>query len=211
MVQPKFGYYKRAFIYGLKQAARVWNQVIHKVFIEGGFEANNEDPCLYILIFVDDIAVVCKPEDMLYVERILSADFEIENLGIWDGNFEICQSGYIKKIASIFRLENAKSVGTPLSVSYYRNQNERKELLSDSTLTVLGNKYETGHCSKCKYFEPTSIKSEDDWIQLKNIVRYLMGSVNMKLSNVHGENENQNLVGYADAIHANRTVVKFSS
>lgn len=218
-------------IYGLKQAARVWNQAIHKVFIDGGFEANKEDPCLYmkrmddghwcyILIYVDDMAVACKPEDMSYVEQILSAHFEIENLGPikeflgmkitrdGDGNFEICHSGYIKKIASIFGLENAKSVGTPLSVSYYRNQNEQKECLPDNTdyQKLIGHLLFLAINSRPDIAASISIlgrrvssPSQDDWTQLKNVVRYLMGSVNMKLKLSDVQGEKKNLVGYADA------------
>lgn len=34
-------------LYGLKQAARTWNQAIHKVLVLGKFVQSTSDPCLY--------------------------------------------------------------------------------------------------------------------------------------------------------------------
>lgn len=66
--------------YGFKQAARSWNEVVHKILIEGGFQQSKEDQCLYskflnnnwcyILIYVDDIVVVGKMQQQ--IQHILS-------------------------------------------------------------------------------------------------------------------------------------------
>lgn len=55
-------------IYGLKQAAKMWNDEIHNALIEFSFTQSKADDCLYskqvndewcfILIYVDDILVV---------------------------------------------------------------------------------------------------------------------------------------------------------
>ena len=60
-------------LYGLKQAARIWNQQINSVFQELGFLRSKADPCLYVrrsggltifvLIYVDDIIVVYRTQE----------------------------------------------------------------------------------------------------------------------------------------------------
>lgn len=52
-------------LYGLKQAAKVWNEALHEVLMECGCSQSSDDPCLYsltdvchILIHVDDLLVV---------------------------------------------------------------------------------------------------------------------------------------------------------
>lgn len=231
-------------IYGLKQAARVWNQAINKVLLEGGFQPSKEDPCLYmkcfddgnwcyILIFVDDLIVACKIlHAFTYVKSILSKYFELENLGSIkeylgmeitrdeDGNFEICQSGYIKKIALTFGLENAKSVTTPLQVGYYRNQTGDEELLPENNnyrklighlLYLSVNTRPDITASVCILAQKVSSPTQDDWNYLKHVVKYLVGTIAMKLklSNVRGGE--QKLFGYADADFAEDRITRKSN
>lgn len=62
-------------LYGLKQAARDWNQLLKKKILGWGFVQSLADPCLFthnerrvnILIYVDDIAVAAKKKDEILV------------------------------------------------------------------------------------------------------------------------------------------------
>lgn len=131
-------------IYGLKQAAKAWNDAIHGVLINAGFAQSKNDQCLYskfidnnwcyVLIYVDDITVACKTKEQIAaIESILSSKFEMQNLGKIKhylgievtqddaGNFELCQSSYIEQIASKFGLQDAKEAKTPMDVSYYKS------------------------------------------------------------------------------------------
>lgn len=58
-------------LYGLKQAAKVWNETINGILKELGFKQSYTDPCLYVkvfrngvriylLIYVDDMYVACE-------------------------------------------------------------------------------------------------------------------------------------------------------
>ena len=69
-------------IYGLKQAAHVWNQTLHDVLRKGGFKQSNADPCLYtkynneeglvyILIYVDDILVASQKESNIVRKTVI--------------------------------------------------------------------------------------------------------------------------------------------
>lgn len=79
-------------LYGLKQAAKVWNDKIHKVLEEYGFNQSETDPCLYIkviddvwiylIIYVDDIIIRSKEEKLINdVMDMLRRSFDIVNLG----------------------------------------------------------------------------------------------------------------------------------
>lgn len=56
-------------IYGLKQAARSWNNTLHNILIQAKFQQSYNDPCLYsgmisgsfcyIIVYVDDLIVAC--------------------------------------------------------------------------------------------------------------------------------------------------------
>lgn len=46
-------------LYGLKQAARVWNEVLHKVLIECGCNQSTDDPCLYTRSFEGEVFGSC--------------------------------------------------------------------------------------------------------------------------------------------------------
>lgn len=131
-------------IYGLKQAARSWNTVLHKVLTEAGFKQSYNDPCLYskkidgtlcyINIYVDDLIVVCQTvRQMKEIESIFKPHFEMQDLGVINhylgmevskdnhGNFELNQSAYIMRIASDFGLRDAKPAKTPMEVSYRKS------------------------------------------------------------------------------------------
>ena len=75
-------------IYGLKQAARVWNMKIDDVLKTMGFIQSMADPCLYIrkkagksifvLIYVHDVIVICNTEEEFSeVVHVLTLHFTI--------------------------------------------------------------------------------------------------------------------------------------
>lgn len=128
-------------LYGLKQSARVLNQAIHRVLIEAKCVQSQNDPCLYklnvkskfcyILIYVDDLLVASKHQELLVeCEQILASQFKIKNLGEARhylgmqidkdslGNFTINQSAYIMSVIEEFGLTNAKTSNVPIEVSY---------------------------------------------------------------------------------------------
>lgn len=146
----------RKSIYGLKQAARAWNEAIHNVLANEEFTQSKVDQCLYskqidgdwcyILIYVDDVIVACKSvKQSTEIENILSSKFEMQNLGNVkqylgieitrnaDGIFELCQAKYIDQIVSSFGLKDAKGVNTPLDVGYYASSSAFSTKLLDNS------------------------------------------------------------------------------
>lgn len=216
-------------LYGLKQAARSWNEAIHKVLIDADFQQSKEDHCLYsryigecwcyVLIYVDDLVIVWKFESQIqYIEKMLSTHFEIKNLGPikqylgmqvtqdGDGNSEVCQSNYINRMASIFGLQDAKPAKTPMEVGY--GKNDKMTLLGDNTkyqklighlLYVSVNSRPDVAAGVSILAQRVSSPTQEDWDQLKRVVKYMKSTAQfkLKLSNIKGGD--QQLIGYADA------------
>lgn len=120
-------------LYGLKQAAHVWNATMKKVLLSLGFKQSDSDACLfakqldngewiYLLIYVDDIVVVSGDErQMDLLENQLSKHFEISSLGpisqflgikvekSSDGFYSLSQKAFINEIAERHGLDKAKT------------------------------------------------------------------------------------------------------
>lgn len=133
-------------LYGLKQAARIWNTTISELLKGLGFDQSRSDPCLfikrspgggfvYLMLHVDDMIVAGMTE-----KEIDAVEFELSSLGeishflgiriTKDTNGFYCldQENYIKKVASRFGLEHAKGSSVPIDVGYFRSREGRKEL-----------------------------------------------------------------------------------
>lgn len=129
-------------LYGLKQAAHVWNQQLHKVLVEAGFSQSKADNCLYtkhkdgkavyLLIHVDDIIATSDSKEALESTRIkIGRHFELKDLGgakqylgidieRIDGEIFISQKTYINSIVEEAGLENAKESKFPLDTGYFK-------------------------------------------------------------------------------------------
>ena len=77
-------------IYGLKLAARVWNQKIQAFLMKIGFVRSTANPCLYvdtkqniyITPWLDDLLIAGKNgRDIANVKAQLAVKFEMKNLG----------------------------------------------------------------------------------------------------------------------------------
>lgn len=139
-------------LYGLKQAARIWNTTISELLKGLGFDQSRSDPCLfikrspgggfvYLMLHVDDMIVAGMTEKEIdAVEFELRKKITLSSLGeighflgiriTKDKNGFYCldQENYIKKVASRFGLEHAKGSSVPIDVGYFRSREGSKEL-----------------------------------------------------------------------------------
>lgn len=130
-------------LYGLKQAAKVWNEKLHETLINAGCIQNQADKCLYtaqsqeavcyILTHVDDIIIADNNNNFadMIIEK-LKRKFIIKELGNVnhylgidikkdaEGNFEISQPNYIDKIVEEAKLQDARNSRTPINTGYYK-------------------------------------------------------------------------------------------
>ena len=78
-------------LYGLKQAARDWNQLCARHLIKMGFVQSESDPCLFqhpqrniiVLVYVDDIPIAAQRNtgDIAWFKKEFQARFKIKDLG----------------------------------------------------------------------------------------------------------------------------------
>ena len=129
-------------IYGLKQAARCWNDVLHEYLLSDGYKRSDADPCVYtkiikkngrnvimlIAVYVDDTILASNDKDVLSTEKEkLSERFEMDDRGEIhyllgmriqrDRNSKILtidQSLYLEKVLDRFGMLNCNPVSTPL-------------------------------------------------------------------------------------------------
>lgn len=131
-------------IYGLKQAAKLWNNTIDDLLKQLGFKAGEMDSCLYykdekekmyVLVYVDDILIACKNLDLIKeVEHEIKTRYNIDCLGNikyylgieiikdYKGIYHLHQKSYIMKILKLYNMETAKSSRIPMDVNYFKNE-----------------------------------------------------------------------------------------
>ena len=132
----------RKSLYGLKQAPRQWYAKIHEYLInELNFSGSANDPCLYvrkttpgtliIALYVDDLLIVGDSKDEIAtLKGELSKRFEMKDLGpvtvmlgieitrdrasrkLW-----ITQREYTSEVLKRFRMEDTRTVSTPMDKS----------------------------------------------------------------------------------------------
>lgn len=186
----------------------------------------------YVLVYVDDLVIIWKVKSQIqYIEDILSSHFKIKNLGPIqhylqmqitrdnDGNFELCQSNYILKTAAIFGLQDARTARTPMEVGYGKSDqvtqlvnNTKYRKLIGHLLYIAINTRPDIAASVSILAQKVSSPTNEDWDQLKRVVKYLKGTAHMKLklSNISGA-DHQELTGYADADWAENRLTRKSN
>ena len=125
-------------LYGLKQSAKCWNELLDKHFTETGYTKADADGCLYIKVesgrfvimgvYVDDFIPVSNDTEFLKAEKAALAEkFEVVD----NGNIEyflkmaikrdrqnrtlmISQPNYIEAILAKFGMLECKPVATPM-------------------------------------------------------------------------------------------------
>lgn len=197
-------------LYGLKQAARVWNKMIHGTLIKNGFEQNETDKCLYslksggevihLLIHVDDILAATSKENLLdNVMKEVGKDFEIkcigeakEYLGIEldkneEGNYSISQPSFIDSIISKAGLVDAKTSRYPLDTGYYKltgkelETNEEYRTLIGMLLYLTTNSRPDIAASVSILSQKVTKPTDTDMNEIKRLIRYLKETRNLKL------------------------------
>lgn len=123
-------------LYGLKQAAKVWNQTLHDFLLANEFHQSVADPCIYyystgskrifLAVYVDDLLIVCATETQRdFVKKLLMAKFNMKDLGEAhyilgiqlerenDGSITLSQSTYLCNALEQFGMSDCKPLSTP--------------------------------------------------------------------------------------------------
>jgi hypothetical protein len=192
-------------IYGLKQAAYVWNKKIDDVFKKMEFTQSSADPCLYIrtkngkssyiLVFVDDFILACE-DKVIYQEIIegLKKNFKISELGEIkfflgiqvqkiDGVYVLNQTLYINKLLERFNLTEAKISKIPMDPGYLQQKEEEVFSNKDIYQSLIGGLLYVSVNTRPDIAVTASIlgrkvtnPSVADWTEAKRVLKYLKGT-----------------------------------
>ena len=133
--ETHFARLKKA-IYGMKEAGRLFFELLRKVLLAAGFKQSSFDPCLFynasglLLAHVDDCLVLGKKQFILRVFTVVRRRFTITTSEInepvdfigcwirWEGNIiKMDQQAYVEKILARHGMEDCKEYPTPMSPS----------------------------------------------------------------------------------------------
>src|SRR5258708_27066120 len=124
-------------LYSLKQAGLEWYCMLRSHIKSVGYVQSGYNPCLYVrdsdhftVVYVDDLLVFGTKQRIAKEKKELAGNFEMCDLGEarWFLAMEITrdrvahtitidQQQYIQKILEHFRLENLRSVSTPMAIN----------------------------------------------------------------------------------------------
>jgi len=218
-------------IYGLKQAARVWNKKIEGFLRKLGFIQSNADHCLYIhpeldiwiIIWVDDLLIAGKNErSIVSIKRQLSSAFEMKDLGKVshflgmritqnsDG-IAIDQAIYVRTILERFGMEESKPTSTPLATGTQLAKATNDDELIDQRQyqAIIGSLMYAMLCTRpdiayaVQQLSQFASKPTNAHFQAaKRVLRYLQGSHNVGLIYGSHSKDLTAVQGYCDANYA---------
>ena len=220
-------------LYGLKQAGRMWNKLLHDFLISLKFTQSPSDHCVYIriidgtktvlLVYVDDIIVGSSHEkaanfiksslanrfhmkDFGKISNFLGMEFEVNSQSI-----KIHQSQYVAKILERFKMSNCnpKSIPCDLSVAKLDLNTESPEL-EDPRLyrEIVGSLIYLMTCTRADICYVISILSQfmsKPTMAHLNLAKFVLRYI--KGTSTYGliyvRSKNLDLTGYSDASWAN--------
>ncbi|CAH2086634.1 unnamed protein product [Euphydryas editha] len=213
-------------LYGLKKSPRYWNEKFNQFMIKEGFERNKCDYCLYykkdmkfyVLLYVDDLILICEDkQEINKLKEALQRKFEMKDLGGDNLKYlginitrkkdviELEQEQYLKDLLKKYKMEECKSVSTPIEQGLVLHKEESsdkelikrcRQLIGSLMYAMLGTRPDL--CYALSYVSRfQSCGNESLWKALKRVLRYIKGTVGLKL--VYRNGVNVQLQGYTDA------------
>lgn len=215
-------------IYGLKQAARVWNEKLTNVLFKIGFRQSEEDDCLFLredgislLVYVDDMLILGKDtSEMIGIEEEISKHFLITSLGEVthflgmkierdsDGLYHLSQAAYLNRLFVRFSMTDCKSSLIPLDPAYLTTDDDTEKLGDENMYrNLIGALLYVAVMTRPDIAAAVSILSRKtsnptlrDWTEAKRVLRYLKASAHMTLRlGSKSFNEQSDIMGYVDA------------
>jgi hypothetical protein len=187
---------------------------------------NNKKEKTIIAIYVDDCFIIGKIEEIKKIKEIFNKEFKMKDNGELSGflginvnrnNNELTldQEFYIENMLKKFSMQDCKPVTTPMVAEKKNKIITKKEKEKEGVETI---KYQSAIGSLIYLSVATrpdiayavnqaaqAMKSptDEDWVKIKRIFRYLQGTKTMKIRYTKEENEKENqTVGFSDASYA---------
>lgn len=173
----------------------------------------------FVLLYVDDTLIFCSDlKVMATIKKLFSNEFEMTDMGeagsflgmqigrdIKKGTISLSQSRYLEKVLNKFQMQECKSKSTPMEKGLHLDLGEKgkcsnhpyRELIGCLTYAAVTTRPDL--CASVGYFSRyQSCFNEQHFNHAKNILRYIRGTIDMKL--VYTKNHQANtLIGYSDS------------
>lgn len=214
-------------LYGLKQAARCWNNCISKFMTNSGFTQSTADSCLFtkieneeqiiVTLYVDDGLIASTNKNMLdeFLKK-LKSEFKVKDkplsyfLGLEinqeeDGTIKVHQKNYTKKLLERFDMSSCRSVSTPIISSTNEETHQcEKEVKNFPYRQAVGALMFLMLSTRPDIAFAIGVASrklenpsQEDIVKVKRIFRYLKGTEDCQI--VYHPNSNVKMEGYSDA------------
>lgn len=201
----------RKGLYGLKQAARIWNHKLDDTLKKMGFYPSVNDSCLYvkrscdgkvsyIAVYVDDFVIVCNTEEEYdAIIKDLNRHFKVTSLGDikhflgiqvnrTEEHISLNQATYIRKMLTRFGLEDAKPSKIPLDPGHLQTKEEKALPNNRQYASLIGGLLYVATNTRPDIAAAVSIlgrkvscPTNSDWTEAKRVLRYLKGSIDHEL------------------------------
>lgn len=215
-------------LYGLKQAAREWNQLLKSSLMSCGYTQSEADECLFVKRTQTDVSMIAAHVDDFILassdQRMIDSTasqlqnfFQLKSLGPVkrflgvdvkrhsDGHFSINQSQYIDNLAKELRLDECNPSKYPLDPGYYKLEdsklletNEKFRRIIGKLLYVSTNTRPDISASVCILAQRTVNPRELDLTEAIRVVKYLVGTKHHEL-HLNNPAAHQSLVVFSDA------------
>lgn len=173
---------------------------------------------IYVVLYVDDLVIVCGDvETMNNFKRYLKSKFEMKDLndikfflGIrvtrYNDKITLDQSAYINTVLSKFNMQDANSVKTPLENKLNYEALNSDEKHNAPCRNVIGCLMYIMLCTRPDLSTSVNILSRyvnknniELWQCLKRVLRYLKGTIDLKLCYQRCDDYKNILCGYVDS------------
>lgn len=204
-------------LYGLKQAPRCWNKKFTDVLSKYGLKRSEADPCLFtsvynghkliLAIYVDDGLIASTSDEVIMsFLKELEGEFKITSSEVTsflgmnvkrndNGSITISQPGYVAKVLEKFNMSSANKVSTPMERSSLEIQTETqltkapyREAIGCLMYLSLTSRPDIAYAVNF-WAKRVSSPTESDWLGVKRVLRYLIGTKELGLT--YHPNESQ--------------------
>ena len=214
-------------LYGLKQSPRCWNHVFKEFMLSLGFVQTVTDPCVFIRVLKDKLTIVTvhvddlilltdTEEQMIDLKTSLANHFKMKDMGVLhyclgvsvtikDGVLQISQEQYIDKIMRKYKLQDCKTVSTPmdLNVKLVKDDGYSKPVDVVQYQSMVGSLIYAAIATRpdiayavAALAKFNSSPTEAHLTAVKRVFRYLKGTAQLRLQY---QETDVNVVGYSDA------------
>lgn len=182
------------------------------------YKGKRKNKLVLIAVYVDDIIIGCCDNSVvLDIKRKLSTEFEVSDKGQLrhflgmeieregdNGMIKLGQSQYIRDVLKHYGMESCKPLAVPLETGYQINNNDDGEkidqtqyqsLIGTLMYLAISTRPDILH-SVSKMAQRNADPRKNHMVQLKHILRYLKGTIDLKL--IYQPEGNQ-LEGYVDS------------